>query len=125
MPAGEPHGRKSLPAGINPIYGLYTAAFATAIGALLTGSSFLKMMLSNVLVVSLDFGPRPGPGGRRPGHPLCPDVPCRALPARVRAHPGLGETGATAAVGPGNIFVATPVIGESLMEAIRTGEAGA
>lgn len=48
MPAGEPHGRESLPAGaapalvagINPIYDLYTAAFATAIGAPLTGSSF-------------------------------------------------------------------------------------
>ena len=43
----------ALVAGINPIYGLYTAAFATAIGALLTGSSYLKVMLSNVLAVSL------------------------------------------------------------------------
>lgn len=76
MPAGKPQWRKSLPAdivagattalvsipqamgfalvaGINPIYGLYTATFATAIGALLTGSSYLKVMLSNVLAVSL------------------------------------------------------------------------
>ncbi|WP_292392842.1 SulP family inorganic anion transporter [Methanoculleus sp. UBA303] len=76
MPAGTPHWRRSLPAdltagattalvgipqamgfalvaGINPIYGLYTATFSTAIGALLTGSSYLKVMLSNVLAVSL------------------------------------------------------------------------
>lgn len=76
MPSGEPHWRKSLSAdivagtttalvgipqtmgfalvaGINPIYGLYTAAFSTAFGALLTGSSFLKVMLSNVIAVSL------------------------------------------------------------------------
>lgn len=76
MPAGAPQWRRSLPAdlvagattalvgipqgmgfalvaGIDPIYGLYTAAFSTAIAALLTGSSFLKVMLSNVLAVSL------------------------------------------------------------------------
>lgn len=76
MPSGKPHWRKSLSAdivagtttalvgipqtmgfalvaGINPIYGLYTAAFSTAFGALLTGSSFLKVMLSNVIAVSL------------------------------------------------------------------------
>ncbi len=76
MPAGEPNRRRSLPAdlvagattalvgipqvmgfalvaGINPLYGLYTAAFATAIGALVTGSSYLKVMLSNVLAVSI------------------------------------------------------------------------
>ncbi|WP_214020949.1 SulP family inorganic anion transporter [Methanoculleus sp.] len=76
MPAGEPNWRRSLPAdlvagattalvgipqvmgfalvaGINPLYGLYTAAFATAIGAPLTGSSYLKVMLSNVLAVSI------------------------------------------------------------------------
>lgn len=76
MPSGEPHWRKNLSAdivagtttalvgipqamgfalvaGINPIYGLYTAAFSTAFGALLTGSSFLKVMLSNVIAVSL------------------------------------------------------------------------
>ncbi|HOI14103.1 MAG TPA: SulP family inorganic anion transporter, partial [Methanoculleus sp.] len=41
----------ALAAGINPIYGLYTAAFSTAIAALLTGSSYLKVMLSNVLAV--------------------------------------------------------------------------
>ena len=43
----------ALVAGINPIYGLYTAAFSTAIAAFLTGSSFLKVMLSNVLAVSI------------------------------------------------------------------------
>jgi len=43
----------ALAAGINPIYGLYTAAFSTAIAALLTGSSYLKVMLSNVLAVSI------------------------------------------------------------------------
>lgn len=76
MPAGEPNWRRSLPAdlvagattalvgipqvmgfalvaGINPLYGLYTAGFATAIAALLTGSSYLKVMLSNVLAVSI------------------------------------------------------------------------
>lgn len=76
MPAGATNWRKSLPAdlaagvttalvgipqgmgfalvaGINPVYGLYTAAFSTAIGALLTGSSYLKVMLSNVLAVSI------------------------------------------------------------------------
>jgi SulP family sulfate permease len=76
MPAGRPQWTKSLPAdlvagtttalvgipqgmgfalvaGINPIYGLYTAAFSTAIGALLTGSTYLKVMLSNVLAVSI------------------------------------------------------------------------
>jgi SulP family sulfate permease len=36
---------------------------------------------------------------------------------------GLEETGATAAIGRENIFVATPVIGESLREAIQAGEA--
>jgi len=40
-------------AGVNPVYGLYTATFATAIGALLTGSSYLKVMLSNILAVSI------------------------------------------------------------------------
>ncbi|MDD3069933.1 MAG: SulP family inorganic anion transporter, partial [Methanoculleus horonobensis] len=62
MSAGGPDWKKSLPAdlaagattalvgipqgmgfalvaGVNPVYGLYTAAFSTAIGALLTGSS--------------------------------------------------------------------------------------
>ncbi len=76
MPAGAPQWRRSLPAdivagattalvgipqvmgfalvaGINPIYGLYTVTFSTAIGALVTGSSYLKVMLSNVLAVSL------------------------------------------------------------------------
>ncbi|MCK9297600.1 MAG: SulP family inorganic anion transporter [Methanoculleus sp.] len=76
MSAGGPDWKKSLPAdlvagtttalvgipqgmgfalvaGINPIYGLYTAAFSTAIGALLTGSTYLKVMLSNVLAVSI------------------------------------------------------------------------
>ncbi len=76
MPSGEPHWRKNLSAdivagtttalvgipqamgfalvaGINPVYGLYTAAFSTTFGALLTGSSFLKVMLSNVVAVSL------------------------------------------------------------------------
>jgi SulP family sulfate permease len=76
MPAGKPQWRKSLPAdlaagattalvgipqamgfaivaGINPIYGLYTATFSTAIGALVTGSSYLKVMLSNILAVSI------------------------------------------------------------------------
>ena len=76
MPAGRPQWTKSLPAdlaagattalvgipqamgfalvaGINPIYGLYTAAFSTAIAAFLTGSSYLKVMLSNVLAVSI------------------------------------------------------------------------
>ncbi|MDV2481143.1 SulP family inorganic anion transporter [Methanoculleus sp. Wushi-C6] len=76
MPAGTPQWRRSLPAdlaagattalvgipqgmgfalvaGIDPIYGLYTAAFATAFAAFLTGSSYLKVMLSNVLAVSL------------------------------------------------------------------------
>lgn len=76
MRAGGPQWRKSLPAdlaagattalvgipqvmgfalvaGINPIYGLYTAMFSTAIAAYLTGSSYLKVMLSNVLAVSL------------------------------------------------------------------------
>ncbi|MDK2890968.1 MAG: sulfate permease, SulP family [Methanoculleus sp.] len=76
MPAGEPNWRRSFPAdlvagattalvgipqvmgfalvaGINPLYGLYTAGFATAIAALLTGSSYLKVMLSNVLAVSI------------------------------------------------------------------------
>ncbi|MFA6672515.1 MAG: SulP family inorganic anion transporter, partial [Methanoculleus sp.] len=37
---------------------------------------------------------------------------------------GLEETGASAAIGRGNIFVATPVIGEALREAIRAAEAG-
>jgi SulP family sulfate permease len=32
---------------------------------------------------------------------------------------GLSETGATEVIGPENIFVATPVIGESIFEAIR------
>lgn len=51
---GIPQGMGfALVAGINPIYGLYTAVFGTAIGALLTGSSYLKVMLSNVLAVSL------------------------------------------------------------------------
>lgn len=45
----------ALVAGINPLYGLYTAAFATAIGALVTGSTYLKVMLSNVLAVSIYF----------------------------------------------------------------------
>ena len=40
-------------AGINPIYGLYTVAFSTAIGALLTSSSYLKVMLSNILAISI------------------------------------------------------------------------
>ncbi|NMA10527.1 MAG: SulP family inorganic anion transporter, partial [Methanomicrobiales archaeon] len=40
-------------AGIHPIYGLYTAAFSTAIAALLTGSSYLKVMLSNILAISI------------------------------------------------------------------------
>jgi SulP family sulfate permease len=40
-------------AGVNPVYGLYAATFATAIGALLTGSSYLKVMLSNILAVSI------------------------------------------------------------------------
>lgn len=40
-------------AGINPIYGLYTAAFSTAIAALLTSSSYLKVMLSNILAISI------------------------------------------------------------------------
>ncbi len=40
-------------AGINPIYGLYTAAFSTAIAALLAGSSYLKVMLSNILAISI------------------------------------------------------------------------
>lgn len=76
MPAGETNWRRSLPAdlvagattalvgipqgmgfalvaGVNPIYGLYTAAFSTAIGAFLTGSTYLKVMLSNVLAVSI------------------------------------------------------------------------
>ncbi|WP_067077403.1 SulP family inorganic anion transporter [Methanoculleus horonobensis] len=76
MSAGGPDWKKSLPAdlvagattalvgipqgmgfalvaGVNPVYGLYTAAFSTAIGALLTGSSYLKVMLSNVLAVSI------------------------------------------------------------------------
>jgi len=76
MPAGETNWRRSLPAdlvagtttalvgipqvmgfalvaGINPLYGLYTAAFSTAIGSLLTGSTYLKVMLSNVLAVSI------------------------------------------------------------------------
>ena len=76
MAAGAPQWRRSLPAdlvagattalvgipqvmgfalvaGINPIYGLYTAAFSTAIGAFLTGSSYLKLILSNVLAVSI------------------------------------------------------------------------
>ncbi|BBL66964.1 SulP family inorganic anion transporter [Methanoculleus chikugoensis] len=43
----------ALVAGISPIYGLYTAAFSTAIGSLLTGSTYLKVMLSNVLAVSI------------------------------------------------------------------------
>ena len=43
----------ALVAGINPLYGLYTAAFSTAIGAFLTGSTYLKVMLSNVLAVSI------------------------------------------------------------------------
>ena len=43
----------ALVAGINPLYGLYTAAFSTAIAAFLTGSSYLKVMLSNVLAVSI------------------------------------------------------------------------
>ena len=43
----------ALVAGINPVYGLYTAAFSTAIGAFLTGSTYLKVMLSNVLAVSI------------------------------------------------------------------------
>jgi SulP family sulfate permease len=37
---------------------------------------------------------------------------------------GLAETGVTETVGPANIFVATPTIWESLMEAIQTAEAG-
>lgn len=76
MSAGGPDWKKSLPAdlvagtttalvgipqgmgfalvaGVNPIYGLYTAAFSTAIGAYLTGSTYLKVMLSNVLAVSI------------------------------------------------------------------------
>jgi SulP family sulfate permease len=36
---------------------------------------------------------------------------------------GLEETGGAAAIGRENIFLATPVIGESLMEAIQAGEA--
>lgn len=70
MPAGEPRWRKSLPAGINPIYGLYTAAFATAIGALLTGSSYLKVMLSNVLAVSLYSVLAPVPEADVPATPF-------------------------------------------------------
>ncbi len=46
-------GGFALVAGISPIYGLYTAAFSTAIGSLLTGSTYLKVMLSNVLAVSI------------------------------------------------------------------------
>ncbi len=76
MPAGAPQWRRSLPAdlvagattalvgipqvmgfalvaGINPVYGLYTATFSTAIAAFLTGSSYLKVILSNVLAVSI------------------------------------------------------------------------
>lgn len=76
MPAGATNWRKSLPAdlaagtttalvgipqamgfalvaGINPVYGLYTAIFSTAFGAFLTGSTYLKVMLSNVLAVSI------------------------------------------------------------------------
>lgn len=76
MPAGETNWRRSLPAdlvagattalvgipqamgfalvaGINPVYGLYTAIFSTAFGAFLTGSTYLKVMLSNVLAVSI------------------------------------------------------------------------
>ena len=72
MPSGEPHWRKNLSAdivagtttalvgipqamgfalvaGINPVYGLYTAIFSTAFGAFLTGSTYLKVMLSNVI----------------------------------------------------------------------------
>lgn len=40
-------------AGINPIYGLYTATFSTAIAAFLTSSSYLKVMLSNILAISI------------------------------------------------------------------------
>ncbi|MFA7562450.1 MAG: SulP family inorganic anion transporter [Methanoculleus sp.] len=51
---GIPQGMGfALVAGINPIYGLYTAAFSTAIAAFLTSSSYLKVMLSNVLAISL------------------------------------------------------------------------
>ncbi|MDN5340298.1 MAG: sulfate permease, SulP family, partial [Euryarchaeota archaeon] len=76
MPAGETNWRRSLPAdlvagattalvgipqgmgfalvaGVNPVYGLYTAIFSTAFGAFLTGSTYLKVMLSNVLAVSI------------------------------------------------------------------------
>jgi SulP family sulfate permease len=37
---------------------------------------------------------------------------------------GLVETGAAAEIGRDNIFFATPVVWESLMEAIRAAEAG-
>jgi SulP family sulfate permease len=76
MPGGETNWKKSLPAdivagtttalvgipqvmgfalvaGINPVYGLYTAIFSTAFGAFLTGSTYLRVMLSNVLAVSI------------------------------------------------------------------------
>ena len=51
---GIPQGMGfALVAGINPIYGLYTAAFSTTIAAFLTSSSYLKVTLSNVLAISL------------------------------------------------------------------------
>ncbi len=53
-------------AGINPIYGLYTAAFSTAIAAFLTSSSYLKVMLSNILAIAIFSVLAPTPGADIP-----------------------------------------------------------
>ncbi|NOQ43504.1 MAG: STAS domain-containing protein [Dehalococcoidia bacterium] len=51
---GLPQGMGyALIAGINPIYGLYTAIFATIIGAFTTGSRFMNVAFSSALAVAV------------------------------------------------------------------------
>lgn len=48
-------------AGINPIYGLYTAIFATIIGAFTTGSRFMNVAFSSALAVAVFSALEPVP----------------------------------------------------------------